>query len=138
MASEAICNGGIGEVRTMTEDQVRKLEEQRYAAMLAADTASLDRLLDPQLTYTHSSGVVDTKASYIAGVRDKVWAYKTISRDNERVVLSGACALVFCRLRIDVYVRGTRKKVDSNALAVWVESGGQPKLLAVHSAAVPA
>lgn len=122
----------------MTEDQVRKLEEQRYAAMLAADTASLDRLLDPQLTYTHSSGVVDTKASYIAGVRDKVWAYKTISRDNERVVLSGACALVFCRLRIDVYVRGTRKKVDSNALAVWVESGGQPKLLAVHSAAVPA
>lgn len=122
----------------MTEDQVRKFEEQRYAAMLAADTATLDRLLDPQLTYTHSSGVVDTKQTYIAGVRDKVWAYKAIARENERVVLSGACALVFCRLRIDVHVRGTPKKVDSNALAVWVETGGQLRLLAVHSAAAPA
>jgi hypothetical protein len=122
----------------MTEDQVRKLEEQRYAAMLAADIATLDRLLDSRLTYTHSSGVVDTKASYIAGVRDKVWAYKTISHENERVVLAGACALVFCRLRIDVHVRGVPKKVDSNALAVWVEIGGGPKLVAVHSAAAPA
>ncbi|HWB45459.1 MAG TPA: nuclear transport factor 2 family protein [Hyphomicrobiaceae bacterium] len=122
----------------MTEDQVRKLEEERYAAMLAADVATLDRLLDAQLTYTHSSGVVDTKDTYIGGVRDKVWAYKAISRENERVVLSGACALAFCRLRIDVHVRGVPRKVDSNALAVWVETGGGPKLLAVHSAAVPA
>lgn len=120
----------------MTEDQVRQLEEERYAAMLAADTATLDRLLDPQLTYTHSSGVVDTKHTYIGGVRDKVWAYKAIARENERVVVAGACALVFCRLRIAVHVRGTPKKVDSNALAVWVETGGQPRLLAVHSAAV--
>ena len=122
----------------MTEDQVRGLEEQRYAAMLAGDVATLEKLLDDALTYTHSSGVVDTKASYIAGVRDKVWEYKTIARDDERVVIRGGCGLAFCRLRIDLNVRGASKKVDSNALAVWVEDGGQTRLVAVHSAGIPA
>jgi hypothetical protein len=80
--------------------------------------------------------VVDTKASYIAGVRDKVFAYKTIARENERVVVRGACALVYCRLRMELEVRRTPRKVQSNALAVWVADGPQPLLLAVHSSPV--
>jgi hypothetical protein len=122
----------------LTETQVRTLEEQRYRAMLGADLATLDRLFDEALTYTHSSGVIDTKASYLAGVRDKVWEYRNIARENERVVLRGNAALVFCRLRIDVVVRGAPRKVDSNALAVWVRDGQQTRLLAVHSSGVSA
>jgi hypothetical protein len=118
------------------EPNVRELEEQRYRAMLAADLVTLDRLLDDGLTYTHSSGVVDTKASYLAGIRDKVWEYKTIARENERVVVRSNTALVFCRLRIDLLVRGAPKKVESNALAVWVRDRGQCRLLAVHSSSV--
>jgi hypothetical protein len=120
----------------MSEERVRELEEQRYGAMLRADLATLDRLLDDGLTYTHSSGAVDTKVSYLAGVRDKTWEYKTISRENERVVVRAGCALVFCRLRIELSVRGTPKKVDSNALAVWIQDEQQYRLLAVHSSAV--
>jgi hypothetical protein len=121
----------------MNAKDILALEAQRYAAMLTADTATLERLFDDQLTYTHSSGAVDTKVSYIAGVRDKVWAYKNIAREGERVVVRGSCALVFCRLRIDLEVRGTPRKVESNALAVWVADGGLPRLLAVHSSPVP-
>jgi hypothetical protein len=120
----------------LTELQVRDLEEQRYRAMLAADVATLDRLLDDALTYTHSSGVVDTKASYLAGVRDELWEYKSIARENERVVVRGHAALVFCRLRIDLLVRGAPRKVESNALAVWAGDGQQCRLLAVHSSPV--
>ncbi len=119
-------------------EAIRTLEEQRYAAMLAGDVAALEGLLDDALTYTHSSGLVDPKARYIAGARDKVWEYNTIARDNERVVIRGGCGLVFCRLRIDLDVRGAAKKVDSNALAVWVEDGGRTRLVAVHSAGIPA
>jgi hypothetical protein len=122
----------------MMAHQLRELEDQRYAAMLAGDAATLEALFDDALTYTHSSGVVDTKASYIAGVRDQLWAYKDITRENERVVVRGNCGLVFCRLKIDLTVRGVPRKVDSNALAVWVEAGGALRLAAVHSAGVPA
>jgi hypothetical protein len=98
--------------------------------------ATLEQLLDDELTYTHSSGAVDTKATYIAGVRDKVSEYKAISRENERAVVRGSCALVFCRLRIDLLVRGAPRKVDSNSLAVWVADGPEHRLLASHSSPV--
>ncbi len=122
----------------MDEEQICRLEEERYAAMLAGDAATLERLFDDALTYTHSNGAVDTKASYIAGLRDKVWQYKTISRENERVVIRGATALVFCRLKIDLDVRGTPRKVDSNSLAVWAKDAAEWRLVALHSAGVPA
>lgn len=118
------------------ESTVRALEERRYAAMRAADVATLASLLDDALTYTHSSGVVDTKTSYLAGLRDGAWSYKSIVRENERVVIRAGCGLVFCRLRMDLDVRGTPRKVDSNALAVWVDGAGEPRLLAVHSSPV--
>lgn len=122
----------------MHEEAIRALEGQRYAAMLRGDAAALEALFDDALTYTHSSGVVDTKASYLAGVRDKVWTYREITRENERFVVRGHCGLVFCRLKIDLDVKGTPRKVDSNALAVWIETGGETRLVAVHSAGVPA
>ena len=59
----------------MTEADIMRLEDERYAAMLAKDVAALERLLHPDLVYMHSSGIADTKASYIAGVRDRVWDY---------------------------------------------------------------
>ena len=121
------------QVDALQDADVLKLEEQRYRAMLSADLAALDRLLDDGLTYTHSSGVIDTKTSYMAGVRDKVWEYKNISRESERVVVRGNAALVFCRLRIDLLVRGAPRKVESNALAVWARDGQDCRLLAVHS-----
>ena len=122
----------------MHEEAIRALEGQRYAAMLTGNAAALEALFDDALTYTHSSGVVDTKASYLAGVRDKVWTYREITRENERVIIRGDCGLVFCRLKIDLDVKGTPRKVDSNALAVWIETGGETRLVAVHSAGVPA
>jgi hypothetical protein len=117
----------------MSDRDILKLEDQRYVAMLAGDVATLERLLDDELSYTHSNGVVDTKASYIAGVRDRVWEYKSIAREGERVLLRGDAALVYCRLRIDLLVRGTPRMVDASVLGVWVRSGAEWRLLAIQS-----
>lgn len=120
----------------MSSTVIAELEEQRYAAMLAGDVSTLERLFDEALSYTHSSGVVDTKASYIAGIRDKLWEYKSIARENERLVVRGDAALVYCRLRIDLLVRGAPRKVDANVLGVWVRSGAEWRLLAIQSTPV--
>lgn len=120
------------------EAQIRDLEKRRFAAMLAGDVATLEALLDDELRYTHSSGVVDSKQSYLKGVRDKVWEYKDIRTSEERIVVRGDAALVFCRLQIDLDVRGAPRKVDSQALAVWSRASGRWRLVAVHSTARPA
>jgi len=116
---------------------IARLEDQRYAAMLDKDVATLERLLHPDLVYMHSSGVADSKASYIAGVRDRVWDYSTIARSEATVRLHGALALVFNRLKIDLSVRGVAKSLDNRALAVWVADEGAWRLIALQSGMVP-
>ena len=116
---------------------IARLEDERYAAMLAKDIAALERVLHPDLVYMHSSGVADSKASYIAGVGDRVWDYSRIERSEQTVRVSGALALVFNRLKIDLTVRGVAKSLDNRALAVWVAERGVWRLIALQSGMVP-
>ena len=116
---------------------VERLEDERYAAMLAKDVEALDRLLHDDLVYMHSSGVADTKASYIAGIRDRVWDYGRIERSEQVTRVRDAFALVFCRLSIGITIRGVAKPMDNRALAVWAPEAGTWRLIALQSGAVP-
>ena len=93
-------------------DEILALEQRRFKAMCAGDVAELDRLLHRDLNYTHSSGVADSKASYLGGVRDRRWDYQSIKTSGETVSRYGDTALVHCRLQIDLKVRDVEKKVD--------------------------
>ena len=116
---------------------IARLEDERYAAMLGKDIDALERLLHPKLVYMHSSGVADSKASYIAGMRERVWDYTSIERSDQTVRLHGALALVFNRLKIGLTVRGVAKSLDNRALAVWLAEEGAWRLIALQSGTVP-
>ena len=112
---------------------IARLEDERYATMVAKDVDALARLLHDDLVYMHSSGVADTKASYIAGIRDGVWDYRKIERGDQTVRMHAGVALVFNRLMIDIAVRGVAKLLNNRALAVWVRDGSSWQLIAVQS-----
>jgi ketosteroid isomerase-like protein len=121
-------------------ERITQLENSRYAAMLGKDIGTLERLLDDKLIYMHSSGVVDTKSSYIDGLRSGVWDYQQIDRTDVRIEISRDVALVFGKLSIRMNTRGAAKAFSTRALAIWQrgqrgESGWT--LLAVHSGAIP-
>lgn len=118
-----------------TDAEILALEEARYAAMLRADIAALDHLLDSQLTYTDSSGRVDTKAQYLDTFRAGLRKYKTIERRNVRVVVRDRAALVFCDLHIQAVFNGAIRDVQTRALAVWTQEESDWRLLALHSIA---
>ena len=120
----------------MTKDGILELEQRRFKAMCDGDAAALGALLHDGLTYTHSSGAVDSKESYTRGVREKLWDYQSIKASDAKVSVHGGAALVHCRLRIDVIARGTPKIIESVALAVWVDDGGW-QCIAVHSTPAP-
>lgn len=113
------------------------LEDERYAAMLSKDTEALERLLHPDLVYMHSSGVADSKSSYIGGLRDGVWDYQHIRRSEQKFLVREPVALVFNRLSISIVIRGVAKELDNKALAVWVATEGRWQLLALQSGAIP-
>jgi ketosteroid isomerase-like protein len=118
-------------------DEVRQLEDARYAAMLGKDIPVLERLLDDKLVYMHSTGVADTKSSYIEGLRTGVWDYRGIDRTELRYQTDGDIVLVFGKLAIRMITRGVHKAFESRALAVWVRKPDGWHLLAVQSGAIP-
>jgi hypothetical protein len=117
--------------------QIEKRDAARCAAMLAKDTAALVDLLDDQLVYVHSSGVADTKQSYLEGLRTGVWDYHQLAASGHRYVIHGETVLVFCRLAIAITVRGVFKSFEANALLVWVAHPAGWRLAAVQSSSIP-
>jgi ketosteroid isomerase-like protein len=118
-------------------EEVRQLEDTRYAAMLGKDIPVLERLLDDKLIYMHSTGVADTKSSYIEGLRTGVWDYRAIDRSELQYQVDGDVVLVFGKLAIQMITRGVHKSFESRALAVWVRKSVGLRLLAVQSGAIP-
>jgi ketosteroid isomerase-like protein len=105
----------------MDKDAIRKLEDQRFKAMVDADAATLDKLLGDSLVYTHSYGGSDGKASYLDGIRGKKWQYKKIERPVENIQLHGDCAIVTGKVKIELLSDGKPKTLNSAYTNVWIK-----------------
>jgi ketosteroid isomerase-like protein len=113
-------------------------EDRRYRAMVETDLVALDQLLDDRLSYAHSSGARDTKDGYVAKVRSGYYDYLRIDHPVERVEVIGDTAMVVGRMTCDLTVQGTPKTIDNLALAVWVRTAGEWRLLAYAPTTLPA
>jgi ketosteroid isomerase-like protein len=90
----AAINAAAGETSVAAEAAVRKVEAQRVEAILKGDTVTLERILAPDLTYMHSSGILDTKESYLASLSSGRLTYKGFDESDVRVRVYGDAAVV--------------------------------------------
>lgn len=117
---------------------IEALERRRYAAMTGTDLTALAELLHDDLVYTHSSGVVDTKASYLDALASGRLRYQSASCSDTTVRVLGTTALVGGRSAIEVVVNGTAKSLRLRFLAVWTETTVGWRFIAWQSAVLPA
>ena len=66
-------------------DEIISLEKRRIEAMINQDANALDRILDDDLSYTHSSGQIETKAEFIANATSGVTRYRALSQEDVKV-----------------------------------------------------
>jgi ketosteroid isomerase-like protein len=117
---------------------VTQLDAQRFQAMQKADTATLERLLAPELSYTHSSGKVDTKASFVDAVKSGGLRYASIEAPQDVKVQSyGDAAVVTGQSRMTVVNAGQEMKVHLRFTDVWVKRGGGWQMVAWQSTKLP-
>ena len=101
-------------------EEIKALEDRRYRAMLAGDTAMLDELCSDDLIYTHSKADCDDKRSYLHKVETRYSTYLEITHPADRILVVDGAALVTERMTAKVSVAGTIVYVDNRYLAVWV------------------
>lgn len=118
---------------TAMEAAVNACETRRYQAVLAGDTQALSDLLDESLVYTHSTGTIDSKASYLAAIAAGTLLYRRIEPSDVSLLFRGSTAFVFCRIAMDVVVGGVPKLLDNRTTSVWVPHAAGWRLLVAHS-----
>jgi hypothetical protein len=109
-------------------------EQGRAAAMLANDTAALDRLLDPRLCFSHATGQVDDKAAYMVKMAAGRIDYLSIDWSEQQITQLGeANAVLTGRMTSQVRVEGVEKRLDNRVMAIWSLDNGDWRMLAFQS-----
>ena len=118
-------------------DDILALEDRRWAAQIHKDTAALEELLAEELRYTHTTALVDTKASYIAAIENRVFDYRSAQRTDTEVQVVGDTALVTGRADIHVVAGERDINLRARYSVVWVDKGGRWQLLIWQSTPIP-
>jgi ketosteroid isomerase-like protein len=119
-------------------DQVRAAEQRRAAAMIAADVDAIADLLDERLIYCHSSGVVDTRESYLDELRKSEYTYHAVELDTiDHQIVTVGQVIINSVMTVSMTVRSTGRTVSRQirATSVWVQADDAPgwRLLVSHS-----
>lgn len=71
------------------EQTLRQLEDERVEALVAGDIVKLERLFADDLTYTHATGVIQTKAEFLADLKSGKRAFKSMKHSDVQVRVYG-------------------------------------------------
>jgi hypothetical protein len=121
------------------EQQVLQAEKDRFAAMVKGDRAVLEKLLADDLTYTHSTALLETKEQFIKSVTSGNIDYVSIvpSASDSKVRVNGNTAIVNGLAAVNVIDTGKDRKIRIRYTTVYTNRGGAWLLQAWQSTVVP-
>jgi len=112
------------------EAAVGQAVEALRMALLKADKPALEKLASDQLSYGHSSAVVQNKAEFIDGVMTRKATVKTIEFPDMKIMMAGNNAIARHLYVSEGEQDGKPTNVKIGVLAVWTKQDGGWKLLA--------
>jgi ketosteroid isomerase-like protein len=110
--------------------EVRQAEDRWIAAIKANDRGALDGLLADDLVYTHSTGLVENKAQYVAAVTGGSQTYASVTYEDPVIRVYGSTAVMVAKARITGSSKGTPFDNQLRLLHVWVNQAGAWVLVA--------
>ncbi|MBW8884856.1 MAG: nuclear transport factor 2 family protein [Planctomycetia bacterium] len=119
------------------EQDVLKAERDRFTAMIKADAGDLDKLLAPELVYTHSNAQLQDKAGFIADIRSGKIKYISIDPSDTHAQVFENTALVTGGAVIHVLENGNDFTVKVRYTTVYMNRRGGWQLVAWQATGVP-
>lgn len=119
------------------ESSIKQAELNWSSAILKNDLPQLERLLSDDLVYYHSSGVVDSKQSYIAALQTAKFKYNFVDYEQLKIRSFGNTSVVNAKLRIKAIDNGT--PIDNLFLLthVFVKQRGAWQLVSHQTTRLP-
>ena len=105
-------------------------------ALIDADKAVLEKILHQDLSYGHSSGLLETKAMLIESLVSNDSDFKTMDLTEQTVKVVGKTAIVRHKLFAETANKGVPSTTKLNVLLIFIELKGEWKLLARQAAKI--
>lgn len=118
-------------------DEIIALENRRIEAMIKRDTKALGEILAEDLSYTHSTARVETKAEFIAALTSGRTKYESIERDDVKVSHYGDTAVVTGLANFHVNANGNDIKFQTRFTDVYAKRNGAWQMVAWQSTKIP-
>ncbi|MCC9137072.1 nuclear transport factor 2 family protein [Pontibacter silvestris] len=112
------------------EKDVASAVEKLKAAMVDGDRQALTNIAAAELTYGHSSGKIEDKATFVESIVSGKSDFVTIDLTDQTIKVSGNTAIVRHSLSAETNDSGNPGSVKLGVLLVWQKQQGQWKLLA--------
>jgi len=129
---------GGGRTGDISAEDALRAEQARYAAQIANDFATMEKLFGDDLVYVHSSTVLYTKASFIESMRSGTVRYRQMQlRGEPRVRTFGAIAIITGRALFEVTVKGEDRALDILFHSVWASRSSGPQFVSWQATRLP-
>jgi ketosteroid isomerase-like protein len=136
LASQAISHAAPVDT-AKAEQEIRKLDAERTAAILKEDIPMLEQLMTDDFTYTHSSGGTQTKAEFLGDMKNGVWAYKSLNLSGVNIRFFGDTAVLTGRCDMTGVMRGRDVKLWMHFTEVYTRANGRWRWLLWQSTRLP-
>jgi ketosteroid isomerase-like protein len=111
-------------------EELRAAEKAWVSALQNKDLKALDQLLADDLVYTHSTGIVESKAQYIAMQKSGTQVYKAVDYEDMKIRRYGDAGVVTAKVRMRGSTKGTPFDNQLQILHVWAKKDGRWQLVA--------
>ena len=119
------------------ENAIADRAEMLRKTLITPDKKVLEELAADELTYGHSTGLIEDKAAFIdAMVKGRV-VFTSITVSDQTIKIAGDVAIVRQHFIADLNNNNMPSKVDIIVLLIWQKQKGQWKLLARQAAKIP-
>ena len=122
---------------TQDEQEILQVENRRYEAMVQGDLTALDAVLSADLTYAHSSAVLDTKAQYMATLASGQLQYVSITPQEVQVRCYGSCGVVTGIALLHIQLHGQDRRFRIRYTSVYVKQQDCWQMVALQSTGLP-
>jgi len=119
------------------EAALRKAELTRFDAQVNADAKVLGELLDDGLEYSHSNGVLDSKASFIESLTSGTRDYIATTADIESIRIFGDVAVIRGTAKVTVNENGKPLDLNLGYTDLWLWKNGKWQMTSWRSARLP-
>jgi len=123
--------------QTKDETAIAKRMETLRNALLKPDKATLADIAADNLTYGHSTGLIEDKAAFIEDLVSGKTVFTAVDFSAQTIKVDGDIAIIRNHMVGATNNNNVPAKIDIIVLLIWQKQKGQWKLLARQAAKLP-